>query len=69
LFFIDNNDNEITKILQIQQYIPNGITPQQHIPDFILPGHMISTGEFLTLAVIQSVFAIEIGKIWPRGQL
>jgi hypothetical protein len=26
-------------------------------------------GEFVTLAVAQSVFAIEIGKIWPGGQL
>jgi hypothetical protein len=41
----------------------------KHIPDFILPGHMISMGEFVTLAVAQSVFAIEIGKIWPGGQL
>lgn len=60
---------KITEVLKTQQYSANGITRQQHIPDFILPGHMISTGEFITLAVVKSVFAIEIGKIWPGGQL
>jgi hypothetical protein len=58
---------KITEVLQTQQYIRNCITSKQHIPDFILPGHKISMGEFLTLAVVQLVFAIEIGKIWPGG--
>jgi hypothetical protein len=52
---------------QTRQYIPNCIALQRHIPDFTLPGHTISMGEFLTLTVVQSIFAIEIGDLFGNS--